>query len=98
MATQAKPRNIKPAPMSEAQRMEAISRGFTQQYQSIAQGVLYNLIGSGAAKRHTPAKVAEKALAITSAFLKKIGPEVDACFDAVVKAGTPAPEKKEDAK
>ena len=81
-----KPRTTaQPRPLTQEERMAAISRGFTQQYNSIAQGVLYNLAHNPAIAQDLDAEeLAESAIQITNAFMEKVGPACDACFEAVM--------------
>lgn len=77
----------KPAPLTDAQRLAAIERGFTQQYQSIAQGVLFNLCHGYSASGNTlPAAMllTKEVLEITDAFMDNIGQACDAAFERIV--------------
>ncbi len=91
-----RPIGAKPAPLSEAEKIAAISRGFTQQYQSIAQGVLFNLIHGYATCDGALPKaevVIEQTLSVTDQFMEKVGPACDASF---AKLFNKPEEKKEE--
>lgn len=88
-----------PKPLTPQEQLAAISRGFTQQYQSIAQGVLYNLVhGYSTSGNVVPAAdlLVKETLEITDAFMANVGPACDKAFEElIVKKQAEAAEKKE---
>lgn len=93
-----KPQAQQPRPMTEQERAAAIARGFTQQYNSIAQGVLFNLVHGYASSGSVPkdGPLVEEVISITERYMEEIGPACDAAFDVIVnKVGDqPAKEAK----
>lgn len=76
-------RSGQPAPMTPAERAEAISRALAQKVESIAQGVLYNLIG-GMAHAGREVKIDEvttAALDIAASLVRKSPKVVDELFN-----------------
>lgn len=93
---QAKPHTIKPAPMTPEQQNAAIARGFTQQFNSIAQGVLFNLVHGYASSGQVPKvpRLVDEAISITEGFMEEVGPACDSAFDfIVVHKGIPEDER-----
>ena len=95
-----KPKNVRlpqgsaPKPLTQQEQIAAISRGFTQQFNSIAQGVLFNLIHGYASAGSVPKEsvIVEQAMSIT----EKVGPACDKAFDLiVVHKGIPEDKRKE---
>ena len=87
-----------PKPLNPQEQLAAIARGFTQQYQSIAQGVLYNLVHgyAGAGKMIPAADLVKEVLEVTDSFMANVGPACDKAFEElVVKKQAAAAEKKE---
>lgn len=100
-----KPKNVRlpqgsaPKPLTQQEQIAAISRGFTQQFNSIAQGVLFNLVHGYAAADSLPEAsiIVELAINITEDFMEKVGRACDKAFDLiVVHKGIPEYERKED--
>lgn len=99
-----KPKNVRlsqgsaPKPLTQQEQIAAISRGFTQQFNSIAQGVLFNLVHGYASAGSVPKEsiIVEQAISITEDFMEKVGPACDKAFDLiVVHKGIPEDERKE---
>lgn len=90
-----------PKPLTPQEQLAAISRGFTQQFQSIAQGVLFNLVhGYAASGNVVPAAdlLVTECLEITDAFMANVGPACDKAFEELVvkrQAEAAAQETKE---
>jgi len=88
-----------PKPLNPQEQLAAIARGFTQQYQSIAQGVLYNLVhGYATSGNVVPAAdlLVKEVLEVTDSFMANVGPACDKAFEElVVKKQAAAAEKKE---
>ena len=85
------PQGTKPAAqpqvMTEEQRIAAISRGFTQAFQNIAQGALFNLLNNASSFGTAiaePGTIVDAALKIASDYMEKVGKANDACFDKVM--------------
>lgn len=92
------PQGSAPKPLTQQEQIAAISRGFTQQFNSIAQGVLFNLVHGYANSGNMPktASVVDEAITITESFMEEVGPACDAAFDLiVVHKGIPEDERKE---
>lgn len=92
-------RGGQPAPMTPAERAEAISRALAQKVESIAQGALYNLIGglTHAGRDFSVDEVTTVALDIAAALVRKSPKVVDELFNEMFNP-QPAPEEKKDAK
>ena len=90
-----------PQPLTEEQRLAAISRGFTQQFNSIVQGALFNLIhGYAASGNPVPkeARLVDQAISIAECYMEDVGPACDAAFDLiVVHHGIPEDEREKPA-
>ena len=90
-----------PQPLTEEQRLAALSRGFTQQFNSIAQGVLFNLAHGYASSGNPlpkPASLVDEAITITESFMEEVGPACDNAFDLiVVHHGIPEDEREKPA-
>jgi len=87
----------KPSQLTEQERLAAIQRGYTQKYESIAQGVLFNLLNNASSFGSVvaePEAVVRAAIAVTSAFMDQIGPAVDEGFDKLMKAANERKEEK----
>lgn len=92
------PQGSAPKPLTQQEQIAAISRGFTQQFNSIAQGVLFNLVHGYASAGNVPkeGRIVEQAISITESFMEEVGPACDAAFDLiVVHNGIPEDERKE---
>lgn len=94
------PQGSAPKPLTQQEQIAAISRGFTQQYQSIAQGVLFNLVhGYATSGNVVPAAylLVSEALEVTDSFMAKVGPACNEAFEELVvkKQAEAAAEKKE---
>lgn len=92
------PQGSAPKPLTQQEQIAAISRGFTQQFNSIAQGVLFNLVHGFATSGDIPkpASIVDAAITITESFMEEVGPACDAAFDLiVVHKGIPEDERKE---
>ena len=93
------PQGSAPKPLTQQEQIAAIARGFTQQYQSIAQGVLFNLVhGYAASGNVVPAAdlLVKEVLEVTDSFMANVGPACDNAFEElVVKKQAAAAEKKE---
>ena len=72
-----------PQAMTPEQQAAAIARSLTQKAESVAQGVLYNLIGgyTHAGKDVDAEEVTSLALDIAARFIKKTPEVMDALFD-----------------
>ena len=99
-----KPKNVRlpqgsaSKPLTQQEQIAAISRGFTQQFNSIAQGVLFNLIHGYASTGDVPdvGLIVEASIKTTETFMEKVGPACDKAFDLiVVHKGNPEDERKE---
>ena len=99
-----KPKNVRlpqgsaPKPLTQQEQIAAISRGFTQQFNSIAQGVLFNLIHGYASAGDVPdvGLIVEASIKTTETFIEKVGPACDKAFDLiVVHKGKPEDKRKE---
>lgn len=76
-----------PAPLNQEERIAAMNRAFIQRFESIAQGVLYNLCNNPAVCStafNEPEQLVKTTIDITTAYFDKIGPAVDAAFDKMV--------------
>ena len=92
------PQGSAPKPLTQQEQIAAISRGFTQQFNSIAQGVLFNLIHGYASAGDVPdvGLIVEASIKTTETFMEKVGPACDKAFDLiVVHKGKPEDERKE---
>lgn len=92
------PQGSAPKPLTQQEQIAAISRGFTQQFNSIAQGVLFNLVHgyANSGNMPKPARVVDEAITITESFMEEVDPACDAAFDLiVVHKGIPEDERKE---
>lgn len=80
------PQGSAPKPLTQQEHIAAISRGFTQQFNSIAQGVLFNLVHgfASAGNIHDLDMAVEASIKITEAFMKEVGPACDNAFDEIV--------------
>ena len=80
------PQGSAPKPLTQQEQIAAISRGFTQQFNSIAQAVLFNLVHGFATSGDIPepAKIVEASIKITETFMKEVGPACDKSFDEIV--------------
>lgn len=72
-----------PAPMTDEQRAVAVARALQQKFESVAQGVLYNIIGgeAHADRKIVPEEVTTLALETAALFIKKTPAVVDKLFD-----------------
>lgn len=76
-----------PAPqrkLSEAEKQEAIQRAFMQQYNSIAQGVLFNMV-RGESPGRPADEIASKAHSIAAQFLLQSAESAQGVYDELVR-------------
>jgi len=94
------PQGTKPQQLTAEQRMAVISRGFTQQFQNIAQGALFNLLNNPSSFSTAiaePDKIVDAALGVAASFMEKAGAAVDASFDKVMNKAQENPSEVEKA-
>ena len=87
----------KPSQLTEQERLAAIQRGYTQKFESIAQGALYNILNNASSFGTVvaePEAIARAAIAVAVAFMDQIGPAVDEGFDKLMKAANERKEEK----
>lgn len=85
-------KTIKPAapqqrPLTKEERIAAVERGFTQKYNSLLEGALYNAIHGFAQSGSTPepSDIVDFVIATTDEFMEKSGPACEAAFDRIIR-------------
>ena len=86
-----------PTPLTQEQHAAMVGRAFTQKFNSIAEGIIFNLVHGAASTGSLPAPVliVDEVLAITETYMEKVGPACDEAFDRIFNK-TEEETKKED--
>ena len=93
-------KTIKPAapqqrPLTKEERIAAVERGFTQKYNAVLEGILYNSVHGFAQSGNTPepSDIVDFAIATTDELMEKAGPSCEAAFNRILRPKLEAEEE-----
>lgn len=74
-----------PTPLTQEQQAAMVGRAFTQKFNSIAEGILFNLVHGAASSGNLPAPsvIVDQVLTITETYMEEVGPACDNAFECI---------------